>query len=95
MPSSSTGSPESDKEKTTPDGKKSDSPEYNDVSSTSSEEKEEANGAVVNENAIENVAELPVTPEISRKRTSDGLDPTDVKRSRTEETSPALTASEA
>ncbi|CAP22774.2 Protein CBR-SMK-1 [Caenorhabditis briggsae] len=96
IPSSSTGSPESDKEADAKDGKKIDSPEYNDVSSTSSEEKFDSlpNGAhVTNENG----GESTVSQEISRKRTSDGCDPNDAKRSRTEDADLAAneTASEA
>lgn len=89
VPSSSTGSPE--KEGDSADGKKGDSPEYNDVSSTSNEEKfDSRNGApVTNENG--GVEAAAPTVEISRKRTSDGIDP-DAKRIRTEETAPAATA---
>uniref|UniRef100_A0A8R1HW38 SMK-1 domain-containing protein n=1 Tax=Caenorhabditis japonica TaxID=281687 RepID=A0A8R1HW38_CAEJA len=84
VPSSSTGSPESDKEKTPTDGKKVNSPDYNDVSSTSNEEKEEnrAMTAVI----ANGETPIPSGGELSRKRTSDGLDPTDVKRSRKDET---------
>lgn len=86
VPSSSTGSPENDA--VNKDGKKVDSPEYNDVSSTSNEEKFDSNNGkpVTNENGgVPSVAQA----EINRKRTSDGCDPTDAKRSRTDESVPS------
>uniref|UniRef100_A0A1I7T8A2 SMK-1 domain-containing protein n=1 Tax=Caenorhabditis tropicalis TaxID=1561998 RepID=A0A1I7T8A2_9PELO len=92
VPSSSTGSPDSDKEEAvTKDGKKGDSPEYNDVSSTSNEEKfdSSANGApVTNENGGGEGASAPPS-EINRKRSSDGCDRTEAKRHRSEESTPS------
>ncbi|CAL2042923.1 unnamed protein product [Caenorhabditis brenneri] len=83
VPSSSTGSPENEKndsgEKVVKEGKKLDSPEYNDVSSTSNEEKFETS-----ENGGDGST---MVSEISRKRTSDGCDPVDAKRIRTDESS--------
>ncbi|EGT55172.1 hypothetical protein CAEBREN_29191 [Caenorhabditis brenneri] len=82
VPSSSTGSPENEKNDSgekVKEGKKLDSPEYNDVSSTSNEEKFETS-----ENGGDGST---MASEISRKRTSDGCDPVDAKRIRTDESS--------